>query len=94
MSTSAFANGHVNGFVNGHSKKKTSEGFGTTAVHTGSAPSLETGAVIPPISLSTTYAQSEGVGIHKGYEYTVRPLTFSRGALVSAIAVEDKSNDD
>ena len=48
-------------------------GFGTRAVHTGSAPSLETGAVIPPISLSTTYAQSEGVGIHKGYEYTVRP---------------------
>lgn len=46
------------------------DGFGTRAVHTGSAPSLETGAVIPPISLSTTYSQSQGIGLHKGYEYT------------------------
>lgn len=45
------------------------DGFGTRAVHTGSAPSLETGAVIPSISLSTTYAQA-AVGVHKGYEYT------------------------
>lgn len=45
------------------------DGFGTRAVHTGSAPSSETGAVIPPISLSTTYAQA-AVGVHKGYEYT------------------------
>ena len=50
--------------------RTTSEGFGTRAIHTGSAHSLETGAVIPPISLSTTYAQSAGVGLHKGYEYT------------------------
>ncbi|KAI5121028.1 hypothetical protein M0805_005973 [Coniferiporia weirii] len=47
----------------------TSDGFGTRAVHTASAPSPDTGAVIPPISLSTTYAQS-AVGVHKGYEYT------------------------
>lgn len=47
----------------------TQDGFGTRAIHTGSAPSLETGAVIPPISLSTTYAQ-QAVGTHKGYEYT------------------------
>ena len=45
------------------------EGFATRAVHVGSTPSEETGAVIPPISLSTTYAQSS-VGVHKGYEYT------------------------
>ena len=45
------------------------DGFGTRAVHTGSAPSSETGAVNPPISLSTTYAQA-AVGVHKGYEYT------------------------
>ena len=45
------------------------DGFGTRAVHTGSAPSQETGAVIPPISLSTTYAQA-AVGVHKGFEYT------------------------
>lgn len=46
-----------------------SSGFGTRAIHIGSSPSTETGAVIPPISLSTTYAQS-AVGVHKGYEYT------------------------
>ncbi|KAH8117193.1 Cys/Met metabolism PLP-dependent enzyme-domain-containing protein [Phellopilus nigrolimitatus] len=45
------------------------DSFGTRAVHTASEPSQETGAVIPPISLSTTYAQS-AVGVHKGYEYT------------------------
>ncbi|TDL25034.1 hypothetical protein BD410DRAFT_766748 [Rickenella mellea] len=45
------------------------QGFSTRAVHIGSSPSKETGAVIPPISLSTTYAQ-EAVGVHKGYEYT------------------------
>lgn len=45
------------------------DGFGTRAVHSGSAPSQETGAVIPAISLSTTYAQSK-IGVHKGYEYT------------------------
>ena len=47
----------------------TLSGFGTRAIHVGSAPSEETGAVIPPISLATTYAQS-AVGVHKGYEYT------------------------
>lgn len=43
--------------------------FGTRAIHVGSEPSSETGAVINPISLSTTYAQS-AVGVHKGYEYS------------------------
>ena len=47
----------------------TTDNFATRAVHVGSAPSNETGAVIPPISLSTTYAQS-AVGVHKGYEYS------------------------
>jgi cystathionine gamma-lyase len=47
----------------------TNDGFGTKAIHVGSEPSEETGAVIPAISLSTTYKQ-ERVGVHKGYEYT------------------------
>ena len=38
--------------------------FGTLAIHAGSEPSSETGAVIPPLSLSTTYKQ-DGVGNHK-----------------------------
>jgi cystathionine gamma-lyase len=40
------------------------DGFGTRAVHTGSDPDPSTGAVIPAISLSTTYKQN-GVGNHK-----------------------------
>ncbi|KAJ1302027.1 hypothetical protein OPQ81_000862 [Rhizoctonia solani] len=47
----------------------TTAGFGTRAVHIGAEPNAETGAVIAPISLSTTYKQ-DGVGKHKGYEYS------------------------
>ena len=60
------------------------DGFGTRAVHAGSAPSQETGAVIPAISLSTTYAQSK-VGVHKGYEYT-RAGNPNRDALEELLA--------
>jgi len=42
--------------------------FETRAVHVGSAPDPETGAVIPPIYQTSTFAQ-EGVGRHHGYEY-------------------------
>lgn len=38
--------------------------FGTRLIHSGSEASSETGAVIPAISLSTTYKQS-AVGVHK-----------------------------
>ncbi|KAF8327710.1 uncharacterized protein EI90DRAFT_1676409 [Cantharellus anzutake] len=41
-------------------------GFATRAIHVGSEPSGETGAVIPAISLSTTYKQY-AIGIHKGH---------------------------
>lgn len=40
------------------------DGFGTRAVHVGSDPDASTGAVIPAISLSTTYKQ-HGIGNHK-----------------------------
>ncbi|KAF8267166.1 Cys/Met metabolism PLP-dependent enzyme-domain-containing protein [Lactarius quietus] len=45
------------------------DGFGTRAIHVGSDPDPHTGAVIPAISLSTTYKQ-DGVGNHKGFEYS------------------------
>lgn len=38
--------------------------FGTDAVHAGQSPDPATGAVIPAISLSTTFAQ-EAPGLHK-----------------------------
>lgn len=50
--------------LNGHAVKKHLHGFGTRAIHVGSDPSAETGAVIPPISLSTTYKQ-DAIGVHK-----------------------------
>ena len=44
--------------------QETHDGFGTRAIHAGSDPDPSTGAVIPAISLSTTYKQ-HGVGNHK-----------------------------
>lgn len=43
--------------------------FETRAIHAGQAPDPTTGAVVTPISLSTTFAQS-AVGEHKGFEYS------------------------
>ena len=50
--------------LNGAKPTPIEDGFGTRAIHVGSEPNVETGAVIPPISLSTTYKQ-EAVGVHK-----------------------------
>ncbi|KII86285.1 hypothetical protein PLICRDRAFT_177854 [Plicaturopsis crispa FD-325 SS-3] len=78
----ALTNGHA---TNGNgAAKKHSDGFGTRAVHVGSEPSEETGAVIPPISLSTTYIQ-HGVGNHKGFEYS-RSGNPNRNALEQTLA--------
>lgn len=60
--SATLTNGHTT--THGTSLKPRHDGFGTRAIHVGSEPNLETGAVIPPISLSTTYKQ-DGVGIHK-----------------------------
>ncbi|KAF5383286.1 hypothetical protein D9615_004800 [Tricholomella constricta] len=59
----------ANGTTPTNAVKKPSLGFGTRAIHVGSAPSKETGAVIPAISLSTTYKQ-DAIGVHKGFEYS------------------------
>lgn len=45
------------------------QGFGTRAVHAGQSPDPTTGAVIIPISLSTTFQQASP-GVHKGFEYS------------------------
>ena len=62
--TVAIDSSHI---VNGHSLKRPPspvDGFGTLTIHAGSDADPKTGAVIPPISLSTTYKQ-DAVGIHK-----------------------------
>src|SRR6266702_4546364 len=56
------------------------DGFGTRAIHVGSDPDPNTGAVIPAISLSTTYKQ-DGVGNHKvGIFILIFPLRRSSTA--------------
>ena len=59
-------------------------GFSTRAIHVGSEPDASTSAVIPAISLSTTFKQSE-VGVHKGFEYS-RSQNPSRLALEQTLA--------
>lgn len=44
-------------------------GFGTKAVHSGHPSDPHTGALVPPIFLSTTFKQ-ESPGVHSGYEYS------------------------
>ena len=44
-------------------------GFATRAIHAGQEPDPTTGAVMSPIHVSSTYAQSSP-GVHKGYEYS------------------------
>jgi cystathionine gamma-synthase len=45
------------------------DGFETRAIHAGQDPDPASGAVVPPISISTTFAQS-AVGEHHGWEYS------------------------
>jgi cystathionine gamma-lyase len=54
------------------------KGFGTRAVHAGQAPDPTTGAVMTPVYLTSTYAQS-GPGEHQGFEYsrTHNPTRFA-----------------
>lgn len=47
-----------------HSKLK----FATQCIHAGQAPDPSTGAVMPPIYTTSTFAQSSP-GVHKGYDY-------------------------
>ncbi len=44
-------------------------GFETRAIHAGQPPDPTTGSVIPPVYLTSTYAQ-EQVGLTKGFEYS------------------------
>lgn len=59
-------------------------GFATRAVHAGPLPDPLSGAVMPPIYQTSTYAQ-EGLGRHKGYEYG-RTQNPTREALERAVA--------
>ncbi|GAC1671818.1 MAG: cystathionine gamma-synthase [Candidatus Dormibacteraceae bacterium] len=63
---------------------KESWGFATRALHIGQGPDPTTGAVVQPIHLATTFAQ-QGVGKHKGFEYS-RSGNPTRAALEENLA--------
>jgi len=58
--------------------------FETRAIHAGQEPDPRTGAVVVPIYATSTYAQ-DGVGRHRGYEYS-RTGNPTRAALETAVA--------
>ena len=58
--------------------------FATKAIHAGVHPDSATGAIMTPIYQTSTYVQ-EGVGVHKGYEYS-RTQNPTRHALEKNIA--------
>jgi len=64
--------------------QKQYKGFGTKALHAGVVPDPTSGAVITPISLSTTFQQSSP-GVHTGYDYS-RSGNPTRDALEKNIA--------
>jgi cystathionine gamma-synthase len=68
----------------GEQDEQTGWGFATRAIHAGQAPDPLTGAVVPPISLATTFAQ-DGVGGHRGFEYS-RSGNPTRAALETCVA--------
>jgi cystathionine gamma-synthase len=59
-------------------------GFETRAIHAGQVPDAASGAVVPPITLSTTFAQ-RAVGDHLGFEYS-RSGNPTRAALEACVA--------
>jgi cystathionine gamma-synthase len=77
--------------------RPTSSGFSTRAIHVGSEPDPSTGAVIPPIYATSTYAQ-DGVGglrtgLGVGYEYS-RSGNPTRTALESALAAVESADGE
>jgi len=58
--------------------------FATRAIHAGQSPDPTTGAVMPPIYVTSTYAQTSP-GVHKGYDYS-RTNNPTRGAWERCIA--------
>lgn len=66
------------------SDKPNTPGRGTLAVHAGVEPDPTTGAIMTPVYLTSTYVQ-DGVGNHKGFEYS-RTHNPTRSALEAAFA--------
>jgi cystathionine beta-lyase/cystathionine gamma-synthase len=59
-------------------------GFSTRAIHAGQEPEMSSGAIMPPVFLTSTYVQEE-IGKHKGYVYS-RVANPTRTALEKNVA--------
>ena len=61
-------------------------GLGTLAIHAGQSPDPSTGAVMPPIYATSTYAQTSP-GVHQGFEYsrTHNPTRFAYERCVAGL---------
>jgi len=64
------------------------EGFGTRAIHAGNDPDPTTGAIMPPVYLSSTYVQEEPA-VLKGYDYS-RTCNPTRTALERNLAALER----
>ena len=64
----------------------TKHGFSTLAIHAGQAPDPATGAVIPPIYATSTFAQ-QSPGVHQGLDYgrSHNPTRWAYEAAVAAL---------
>jgi cystathionine gamma-lyase len=71
--------------MTGH-KQSAGRGLGTLAIHAGQSPDPSTGAVMPPIYATSTYAQSSP-GVHQGFEYsrTHNPTRFAYERCVAGL---------
>lgn len=72
--------------TNGEGDLPSRKGLGTLAIHGGQAPDPSTGAVMPPIYATSTYAQASP-GVHQGFEYsrTHNPTRFAYERCVAAL---------
>lgn len=66
----------------------------TLVIHGGQAPEPTTGAVMPPVSLSSTYVQ-RSPGVHRGFEYsrTQNPTRFALERSVASLESSGLDND-
>lgn len=92
VSPMSFAGSKVTDGIRPLESHSVGSGFGTRLVHVGSEPDEQTGAVIPTISLSTTFKQ-KAPGVYKGgYDYS-RSDNPNRHALEALLASIESGGD-
>lgn len=65
-------------------EKHADQGFGTRAIHGGQSPDPSTGAIMPPVYMTSTYVQSSP-GVNQGFDYS-RTINPTRVALERNLA--------